>query len=516
MTRLRPEPRHLSLALAFCAIAAQAQQGDGSGSSVAGSSIRPRFGFSEAWTDNLRLSDRDKDAALITTVSPGISIVRNAGALRGSLDYTLNGIAYLKTDRPSQVQNSLSANFQAEIVPQSVYVDAQASIGQQSASAFGLQAVPTLGSQGGVSELDNPNRRETGTLTVSPVLHGQVGGLASVDLRGNFSMTEVRGSTLGDSRGSGGSLRLAQVSPGVLSWYAQADTQQTRPKAAQSNRNSSVIFGLMYRPNPDLAFSANVGQERNDYLSRTGGNQNDFTGGLTAEWTPTPRTHVNSNWQKHAYGDSYGLSFDHRMRNSVWRYSDSRSVTLGNTGAAGGVRTNYDLYFLLFASLEPDPIKRDTLVRAYLLSQGLAPDAQASVGFLSSGPSRLRSQQLSFTLQGVRTNVTATASRAVTSRLGENLNQGDLANNSHIEQRAYSLTGSYQLSQLSGLSITASRQETVGDSGNRNSQLTSLMANLNTRLGSRLSAVLGARHSRFKGVTAYSENAAYANLTQQF
>jgi uncharacterized protein (PEP-CTERM system associated) len=515
MTRLRPEPRHLSLALAFCAIAAQAQQGDGSGAST-GSSIRPRFGLSQAWTDNLRLSDRDKDAALITTVSPGISIVRNTGALRGSLDYSLNGIAYLKTDRPSQLQNSLSANFQAEIVPRSFYVDAQASIGQQSASAFGLQAAPTLGSQGSVSALDNPNRRETGTLTVSPVLHGQLGGLASVDLRGNFSVTEVRGSALGDSHGSGGSLRIAQASPGVLSWYAQAVTQQTRPKAAPSNRNSSVTFGLMYRPNLELAFSVNAGQERNDYLSRSGGDQSGVTGGLTAEWTPTPRTSVNSYWQKHAYGDSYGLSFDHRMRNSVWRYSDSRSVTLGNTGAAGGVRTNYDLYFLLFASLEPDPIKRDTLVRSYLLSQGLTPDAQASVGFLSSGPSQLRSQQFSFTLQGVRSNLTAAASRSVTSRLGENLNQGDLASSSRVDQRSYSLTGGYQLSQVSGLSITASRQETAGDANHRNSQLTTLMANLNTRLGTRLNVVLGARHSRFEGVTAYSENAAYANLTQQF
>ncbi len=514
MTRLRPEPRHLPLALAFLAIAAQAQQGEGGGAS--GSSIQPRIGFSQSWTDNLRLNDREKDGALITTVSPGISIVRNSGTLRGSLDYSLNGITYLKTSYGSQVQNALSANAQAEIVPRTFYVDAQANIGQQNQSAFGLQSAPTLGSQGSVSALDNPNRRETGTLTVSPLLHGQLGGLASVDLRGNFSMTEVRGSALGDSHGSGGSLRIAQLSPGLLSWYAQLSTQQMRPKSTLSNRNSSATAGLNYRPNPDLVLGANAGQERNDYLSRSGSEQSGFTGGVTADWTPTPRTRINGNWQKHAYGDGHGLSFEHRMRNSVWRFSDSRNVTLGNAGAAGGVRTNYDLYFLLFASLEPDPVKRDTLVRAYLLSQGLSPDAQAAVGFLSSGPSQLRNQMFSFALQGVRSNVTATISRSVTTRLGENLNQGDLANNARIEQRSYSLSASYQLSPVSGLSLTASRQETVGDANNRQAQLTSLMANWNTRLGTRLSAQLGARHSRFEGVTPYSENAAYANLTQQF
>ncbi|HEY8876138.1 MAG TPA: TIGR03016 family PEP-CTERM system-associated outer membrane protein [Roseateles sp.] len=379
-------------------MAAQAQQGEGGGSSGE-SPIRPRIGFSQTWTDNLRLNDKEKDAALITTVSPGISITRNTGTLRGSLDYTLNGITYVKTSYGTQVQNALSANVQAELIPRAFFVDAQASIGQQNQSAFGQLSAPTLGSQGSVSALDNANRRETGTLTVSPLLHGQLGGLASVDLRGNFTMTEVRGSALGDSHASGGSLRIAQLSAGILSWFVQANTQQMRPKTTLANRNSSLTGGLNYRPNPDMVFSANAGQERNDYLSRSGSEQSGFTGGLTADWTPTPRTRINGNWQKHAYGDSHGLSLEHRMRNSVWRYSDSRNVTLGNTGAAGGVRTNYDLYFLLFASLEPDPIKRDTLVRAYLLSQGLSPDAQAALGFLSAGPSELRSQLFSFALQ---------------------------------------------------------------------------------------------------------------------
>lgn len=512
MTRLRPELRHLPLALALCAFAAHAQEGE----SPPGRAIQPRLAVSQSWTDNLRLSDQNKDAALITTVSPGISIVRNTGSLRGTLDYSLNGITYLKTSYGSQLQNALTANGQAEIVPGTFFIDAQANIGQQNASAFGLQAAPTLGSQGAVSALDNPNRRETGTLNVSPLLRGRLGGLASVDLRGNFSITEVRGSALGDSRGSGGSLRVTQLNAGVLGWYLQATTQELESKGALSNRNSLATAGLNYRPNPDWAFSINAGKERNDYLSRSGGEQGGFTGGLTVDWTPTPRTRANGNWQRHAYGNSHGLSFEHRMRSSVWRLSDSRSVTLGNAGAMGGVRTNYDLYFLMLASQEPDPVRRDALVRSLLTLLGLPPDAPAAVGFLSAGPSQVRNQVFSFMLQGVRSNVTATVSRSVTGRLGENLNQGDLASNAHIEQRSYSLSGSYQLSPVSGLSLTASRQESIGDTSGQRTQLTSLTANWNSRLGTRLSVQLGARHSRFEGVIAYSENAAYANLTQQF
>lgn len=514
MTRLRPEPRHLPLALAVLAVAAQAQQGDGGGKGTG--AIQPRFAISQSWTDNLRLSEHDKDAALITTVSPGISISKSSGAVRGTLDYSLSGVTYLKSNYGSQLQNALSANAQAEIIPRTLVVDAQASIGQQNASAFGLQAAPTLGSQGAVSTLDNPNRRETGTLTVSPLLSGQLGGIATVDLRGNFTITEVRGSAVGDSRGTGGSMRVTQLSPGVISWYLQANTQKARPKAASSTRSSSLTGGLNYRPNADWVFSGNVGQERNDYLSSSAGQQSSLTTGLTAEWTPTPRTHVNGSWQRHAFGNSHALSFDHRMRNSVWRYSDSRSVTVGNTGASGGVRTNYDLFFLLYASAEPDPIKRDVLVRNQLAALGLAADAQAAVGFLSNGPSQLRNQLLSFTLQGVRSNITANVSRSVSSRLGSNANQGDLGSNANIEQRSYSLSGSYQLSPVSGLTFTASRQETQGDVSARRTQLTTMMANWNGRLGSRISVQLGTRHSRFEGATSYAENAVFATLTQQF
>lgn len=514
MTRLRPEPRHLPLALALLAAAAQAQQGEGGGPGRG--ALQPRLSVSQTWTDNLRLTEQNKDAAIVTTVSPGVSISRNTGSVRGSLDYSLNGITYIKSDSGTRIQNALSANMQAEIIPQTFSVQAQAAIGQQSGSAFGLQSTPTLGSQGSVSSLDNPNSHETGTLNVSPLLHTQLGGVATVDLRGNLAVTEVRGSSLGDSRSTGATLSVAQLTPGLLSWYFQAVTQQSRPKGAQSNRSSSLLGGLNYRPDPDWTFSTNVGKERSNYRSQAGSSDNGVTWGASADWAPTSRTHVSSSYQRHAYGDSRSLTFEHRMRNSVWRYSDSRSVSVGNVGALGGVRTNYDLYFLLLTSLEPDPVKRDVLVRAALQSLGLSPDAPASLGFLSTGPSQVHSQMLSFTLQGVRSNVTALVSRAVTTRLADGLNQGDLATSGLIQQTSYSLSGSYQMSPVSGLTLTASQLESSGDAASQRTKLTSWLANWNTRLGTRVSVQLGARHSRFAGATSYSENAAYATLTQQF
>lgn len=511
MTRRKAEPRHL--AIAFAAWAALAQAQDGERATGRGLSITPRLAVMQTWTDNLLLTDHNKDAALVSTLSPGITISSNNSTLRGSLDYSLNGIAYLKSDQPSRIQNSLAANAQAELISQTLFVDMRASIGQQSGSAFGLQSVPTAGPQGSVSNLANANQRETMTFSASPSLRGKLGNWASYELRGDLSRTEVRGSSLGDSRGNGGSLRLNQANAGVLGWWLVASTQQVKPSSASSNRASSLRLGLNYRPDPDWNFTANAGRERSNYLGAT--TSGGTTTGATAEWAPTARTRLAADWQRHQYGNSHALTTEHRLQRAVLRYTDSQSTMLGNTGASGGARTNYDLFFLLYER-EPDPIKRDVLVRTELQRLGLSPDAVAAVGFLSSGPSKLRSQQLGVTLQGVRTTLSAQLSRSLSSRLGNNQNGGDLANSSRVEQRSYSLSGGYQLSPTSGLSLVASRQETTGDSSSLSTQLTSLSANWVGRLGARASVQLGARHSRFEGSTPYTENAAYASLTQQF
>jgi uncharacterized protein (PEP-CTERM system associated) len=217
-------------------VAAHAQQEAPAGA-AGGLTIQPRIGVMQTWTDNLRLDAHDKDAALITTLSPGISLNSNSGTLRGRLDYSMHGIAYVKSDEASRVQNSLAANAQAELISRTLFLDLRANIGQQSASAFGLQSAPTLGSQGAVNDLANQNQRETGTLAVSPSLRGMLGGVATYDLRGDYTRTEVRGTSLGDSRGTGGSLRINQWNAGVLGWWLQANTQQVKSRTTATARS---------------------------------------------------------------------------------------------------------------------------------------------------------------------------------------------------------------------------------------------------------------------------------------
>ena len=459
------------------------------------------------WTDNLTLQPVNRDAAVIATVSPGVTINSASGLLTGNLDYSLNAIAYFKTQQSSRFQNALSANGVAELIDRRVFVDLRASISQQTASAFGTQTVSPV--------LANENRREVTNLSVSPYARGPLAGWATYEARVNASRTQAGGSNLGAGNTTGGLLRLNGVASGSLNWYAQISEQRSSFAGTSGNRNGLQSVGLTYRPDVELQLGTNVGRERSDFLG--GAQRTGASSGVNAQWSPTPRTQIAADVQRHDYGTAHNLSFQHRFARSVWQLVDATNVTLGNSGAPGGVRSNYDQYFLLFASLEPDPIKRDVLVRSYLQSLGIAPDAAVSTGFLSAGPSRLHNQQATVTLQGPRSSITLLLGRTVTSRLGSNgASSGDLALSPQVSQRSYSLSAGHQLSPTSSLSVTASRLASAGLGLGQSTQLTSWALNWNTKLGQRLSAQLGARHSRFESVSGYAENAVYSSLTQQF
>ena len=485
---------------------------DASGRS-SGLLVVPRVSVTQTWTDNNALQSDAKDAVLITILAPGVNISSRAGPIRGSLDYALNGILYVKSDQKSRAQQSLTGAAVAELIERTLFIDAQASISQQSASAFGRQTVD--------STLANANRSEVATLSLSPYLRGRLAGLASVELRGNVTESSTKDSAVGDTRTSGGSLKVDGVTRGAVNWFGTASSQSSTFRAGRSYRTEAVNAGLRYRANPELQLGFSVGQERSDLTGD--GTRTTATYGLNTLWTLSPRTSLTGDWQHHDYGDSHSLSFNHRMARSAWRFSDVQSVSLGDrlgsgvgTGAAGQ-RSNYDLLFLQYASQEPDPVKRDALVRSTLQTSGLSPDALATSGFISASPTLQRRQDASFSLQGVRTTVTALLSRSHNRQLGTaTLVNDDFAQSTTITQRSASISLSHRLTPDSNVNVSLLDQQTRGDTAAQATTLRSAIASWGGRLGRRGSVSIGGRHTRFEGVTPYTENAVFATVVQQF
>ncbi|MDC6166088.1 TIGR03016 family PEP-CTERM system-associated outer membrane protein [Paucibacter sp. XJ19-41] len=471
--------------------------------------IQPRLSLTQTLTDNLRLTSQGKDAALITNIAPGISLVRNTGRIKGSLDYALNSLTYTKSSEASQLQNALAAKLTAEAVEDWLFVDMQASVSQQAISAFGQQAADP--------SLANGNQSEVASLAVSPYVKGQLAGLVGYDLRTNLTESRAKDSVAGDVSGRSVAMRLNGLGgTKLLNWVASLSDQRTQARGSRDVQQLSTTATLLITPDIEWNVGLTAGRERNDYttLSR----ESSTTYGANANWTPTPRTKLLADWMRHSYGDSHTLSLEHRMARTVWRLSDSQSVNTGGPQGNAGAMTNYDLYFLQYAGLVPDPRERDVFVRALLVRLGLPPGSLINSGFLSAAPTLLRSRSFSFSWQGLRTSVTAMLTQSKSRRIDV---QGpavdDLSQSALVQQRGLSLSLAHQLTPTDSASLVFSQQQSLGDQRSQGTDLKSLTANWNGRFGARLSWQLGLRHSRFESTQQpYRESAVIATLVQQF
>ena len=202
--------------------------------------------------------------------------------------------------------------------------------------------------------------------------------------------------------------------------------------------------------------------------------------------------------------------------------SDTRDVVVTGTQGNGVRTTLFDLYYLQFVRIEPDPVLRRALVNAFLNANGLDPNSLLPFNVLTSAITVQRLQQLSVTWSGRRDTLTLLTSRTDNQRI-DNLttSSGAFATYSNIRQQSIAATLAHRLTPQANLSGTYLQQRNVGDSAAgaaiQSTRLRSATLNLSTRINLRTAATLSVRHQRFEGTTdSYRESALIANLNLQF
>ncbi|MEH0165846.1 TIGR03016 family PEP-CTERM system-associated outer membrane protein [Roseateles microcysteis] len=487
-------------------------QSEDGGADRRGLSIKPTLSMSGTLTDNIGLNGGPKDKAVIGMVSPGLTVRSNTGTLRGSLDYSMDGLMYYRTSYADRVQHRLQSQASAALLEGRFLIDMRATVGQQARSALGAE-------QSVSPYLSNANQSQMASLTIAPRLRGVLAGLANYDASISGSETRVKDSTVGDGRSAQASFNLEGMGgvERIINWNLSAQASRaTGSGQARKTSTDSAMLGLRYRPDMDLGLNLQAGKERSNFITLDQVTSNTYS--LGADWTPTERTTLNAEWRRHNYGNAHSLNFSHRMSRSSWRYSDSQGVN-GPGAVGGGTRqTNYALYDSIFTAQESDPVKRDLMVRAFLLSSGLSADAIANSGFLSGAASLTRSQTGAFSLLGQRSTATLTLSQAKTRRLDPfSTVNDDLSSGGVLRQRSGALSLSHKLSQTNSVSLTVADQKTDSSGSGQSTDLKTLLGSFNGQLGRRLSYSFSLRHARFNSdVKSYRENAVTATLTQQF
>jgi uncharacterized protein (PEP-CTERM system associated) len=419
----------------------------------------------------------------------------------------LNLVHYSKQRDAESVQQSLAAALTAEAIENRAFVDATAGISQQAISPFGVQSVGN-GSQAA------SNRTEVATASISPYVRGSLGPYANYVAR--LSASGTRASQQSSSSSSSSTALLALTSPGAgsaLGWDINGSRQQVDFGVGGKSQTDRVNLSLFLRPVSELQLGVSAGRESTNIIGTTRRSYDNWGGSV--RWTPGPRTNLALQVDRRYFGSSHSLVFSHRMRQTVWQYTDSRGAVLSSDpNGLGQPVTLFALYNVLFASVEPDPALREILILEFLRSIGRQPgELVYGSGLLTSAASKQRRQDLSFAINGVRTSFSLLAFRNQTSAL-------DIASpggaSLPVKQTGLNSALSYRLTPQSSVSLSATYLA-VGDSGSQlGNDLTALSLTWSNRPSRSITTALTGRYSVFDGPSSYREAAIVASINYQF
>ncbi len=501
--------RRLCRSLSLLAFGALCQAGVPAWAQSAGRSfsVTPAFSASETYTETRASPTIPSGGEFVTRLSPGITVASRSGRVQGSLNYALNALFRSGSADAREIQNSLNAAFTAEAVERWLFVDARATISQQSLSAQGLQTLAD-------STQANANRAEVGTASLSPYVRGMLGGVANYEARLELSANEVKGSSTADSVTTGGSLSLSSATQGRLGWGLSLTQQDVDYKVGRQTTSGRANLSLSYRVDHDLQLSVNGGRESTDVGAADRQNQTNWGAGLT--WTPTPRTSLRLQSDRRYFGRSHSWALSHRMQRSSFTYTDTRDATGGgDPQGVGQSRTRYQVLLEQYRFIEPDEVARDLLVRELLRQQPeLDPNEQVPGGVLSSAVSLQRRQDLAFAWTGLRAALNLQGFASNSRMLDVTAANPD---DGGTRLRGYNGSLSYRLTPLSTISLTGSRQVTSANLLGTGNKLRAATLSWTTQPARRISTSLSARYTVFNSDTSpYRETSLTATANLRF
>jgi uncharacterized protein (PEP-CTERM system associated) len=453
----------------------------------------------------------NRNGDVVTDLRPGVQLTGRLGRSRMSLYYALD-IRRHSRPLPGQAQadelkNALNASLSSQLIERWLSVDASAAVSQQTISAYGQQSLD--------GSTFNTNRSEVAQLSVRPYSRGSIADFATYDLTFSADAIHVKRAATPGSQGTGISLALSSANTGsLLGWGAQLTQQHSNFSGGQATDSTRATASLKIKPDVDVQAAVRVGQEATKISGVYDATYTNYGGEI--RWTPSSRTSASISADQRYFGRAYQAALDHRMQRTSLRFSSSRDVSssAGSTGVGQPV-TLYQLFYSQFASLQPDPVLREQMVRDFLASIGQDPNAVVSGGFVNAGVTLQRRDDVAFSYAAQRATFALQAYRSSVSRL--DTPGAVTVGSAPVHQYGLSSSAIYRLTPERTGTLSYSRlatQSTPTLGGNR---LNSLTLNLSERLGHLTTVGITARYSVFDGpINPYHETSLGGTLSLRF
>ena len=470
--------------------------------------VVPSVTLQETISDNYRLSTTDRKAEAITEASAGIRVSSNAGRVKGSLDYSLTARLAASDTDANNLRHSLAAQFSAELIDNKAFVDVRASIAPQPISVFGKRSFG--------SSTENSNQTDVLSYTISPYARGILGGQVQYEVRLDQSGSLSLASDAADASTTSVSASLSGGNvTGLFGWSVTASHLVSDFSDGDQTESDRVRAVLTRAFGAHVTLSLTAGVEANNFA---GPDKTSYSNtGLQVRWIPNQRTSLSALYERRFFGNAHAVDFAYRTPRTTWAFSDSRDIsTMPDRVTRLILGDAYSLFFVQFASIEPDPVRRDLLVRAFLAANGISPNALLAGDFLGSGVTVQRTQSLSLALQGIRSTLTLRSQFSNSARVNRlRVGADSLVEATRVRQRNITVDYSHRLTPTAAAGLTLARLRTSGIL--EASTLTSLSATWSDMVNARTNVSAGARFVRFSSATQpYTERAVFASVRLTF
>ena len=245
----------------------------------------PRISVAEFLTDNINLTDEDKQADLITEISPGFSLYGEGGRLIANIDYQMQNLIFLKETDATGTNHQLNADATAELVKDLFFIDARSTMGQQ------LVDVNRTISNNNVNNAGN--RSDYITYEISPFLRSHFGGYADGIFRYSYGQAFYDDDRISDTTETGFDVGLVSGNNfRELFWtadynYLERDRDTVPNQQLQANEQfENAEATARYRLNNPFSLVGTAGYANNDYNTSTAIENGTYwsVGGL---WQPS-------------------------------------------------------------------------------------------------------------------------------------------------------------------------------------------------------------------------------------
>lgn len=254
--------------------------------------LGPSLSVSEMFSDNLTLSNDDKENGFVTDVSPGLSFTGSSPWSNLNLNYRLQGLYNAGGQEAFDVRHQMQMSSLYQAVRNSLYLETSSSISQQNANNAFIAT----------DNLSGPdNRVESKTFNISPYWTPHFGRFANGLLRVGYNRSdfdnvqnnfvEENGYTANLISNTQTYTKQASLSSGsyfnVVQWSLNYNDRESNRQSGNDVNFESYSGNLRYFINHKFNVFAQGGYENNDFQTLSQNISNGLYYTFGGQWRPS-------------------------------------------------------------------------------------------------------------------------------------------------------------------------------------------------------------------------------------